>query len=777
MTAAGQPREPEERRSGAPARGPDDRKRSPRAIRTAARSLQREARRILRKHGGRIAAEPADAIRASAAAIDTLHGAEDWAKLETEAEHLDELLHQHASFARKSAWRETVENVLIAVAVALGLRSCFYEPFKIPSSSMMPTLRAGDHIFVNKFAYGIQIPFTSTVVGESLGHVERGDVIVFRYPLDDNEDFIKRVIGLPGDEVRVAGRAVAIKRADADAFEELERVQLHERCVDDTGTKTLPNCQLFEETLGGKTYVVQYTLGSDDRDQLAPPVRSWKVPEGHLLVMGDNRNMSHDSLAWTVTVEAVDATKVLSLKDLRDLTSDNMFTVQDSGEVATNDDGRHDQATYLASHRSSEHDLGLSVWRDPTLGLAPVFDSTAAGIPGAHPSTVAELVAAAPAGVDRDRAGEVGAGIDRLVVGGDATARHALVLLEGAKAVLHLRCGTGVCADDASLGLRVAEVVGKFHGDHGQDVRNLIEQPRQVRYTTQWSGRGDGREHFFERRLAKPGAKGPRDEVRFRAFRRPAEGAQFVRDAALRSLGGDIATASRVAELGDEAYAVEGGDRWNLVIADLTRDVVVLLECGKSACPSQARLLEIGRAIGEGIGPAAGDRRKLRVMFTSGDVPGWEEVPVGAREQYEFDQIALEGTVRGREHSLDVEVWLRPDEGIAGKLAAVGAADRMQPDTAVAPGGLFVTTDDAFVAAFAVDASQSVVRIACHRGLCSDKDAALALAHRAAGNVAVADNFIDPAKESPRPFVPRGNVKGRAERIWLPLSRFWLPIR
>src|SRR5690606_15776494 len=126
---------------------------------------------------------------------------------------------RHATFARKSAFRETAENIAVAVLIALGLRSCFYEPFKIPSGSMMPTLRKGDHIFVNKFIYGIQIPFTSTVVGQSLGEIERGDVIVFRYPLNEAEDFIKRVIGLPGDEVKVQGRNVSIKRAGETAFE------------------------------------------------------------------------------------------------------------------------------------------------------------------------------------------------------------------------------------------------------------------------------------------------------------------------------------------------------------------------------------------------------------------------------------------------------------------------------------------------------------------------------------------------------------------------------
>jgi signal peptidase I len=175
-------------------------------VRAAARILQKEARKILKRHKQRIAAEPSEAIAACIGAIDTLRAKDDLPGLEEEAERLDELLHQHASFARKSALRETLENIGIAVLIALGLRACFYEPFKIPSGSMMPTLRKGDHIFVNKFAYGIQIPFTSTVVGQSLGDIEHGDVIVFRFPLDPSEDFIKRVIGLPGDEVKVVGR-------------------------------------------------------------------------------------------------------------------------------------------------------------------------------------------------------------------------------------------------------------------------------------------------------------------------------------------------------------------------------------------------------------------------------------------------------------------------------------------------------------------------------------------------------------------------------------------
>ena len=213
------------------------------------RDRAKEARKILKKYEPRIASAPATAIRSSMSELERLREQRLWEPLEDECERLDELLHQHASFARKSPLRETLENIGIAVAVALALRSCLYEPFKIPSGSMMPTLRSGDHIFVNKFAYGIQIPFTTTVVGGFLGAPRRGDVIVFRYPVDESEDFIKRVIGLPGDTVRVEGNKVSIKRPGEAEFEELRRTKLDEKCLDDAAVNAVPHCTLYEEHL------------------------------------------------------------------------------------------------------------------------------------------------------------------------------------------------------------------------------------------------------------------------------------------------------------------------------------------------------------------------------------------------------------------------------------------------------------------------------------------------------------------------------------------------
>ncbi|HET6585356.1 MAG TPA: signal peptidase I, partial [Nannocystaceae bacterium] len=637
--------------AGEPAK--DRKRRSPRHVRSAARILQKEARRILRKHGSRVAAEPAEAIRASVGAIDTLRTSEDWLALEDEAEHLDELLHQHASFARKSAVRETLENILIAVLVALGLRSCFYEPFKIPSSSMMPTLRAGDHIFVNKFIYGVQIPFTTTVVGESLGEIERGDVIVFRYPINESEDFIKRVMGLPGDEVRVVGRSVAIKRAGSDEFEEIQRKPLTEKCLDETGTKTAANCTVYEETYAGKTYVVQYMLNSEDRDDLLPEVTTLKVPEGHVLVMGDNRNRSHDSLQWTEKVEAVGADKLLTLKDLRDLTSDNLFSLVRPAEADAARDGRHDLVTYLASHRSESHDLRLEVWRKPSLGADAVFTAASEALAGARPTTMAELVTAAPAGPERDRALEVGGGIDKLVVAEDPDERTVVALLEASQTVLRLVCGGGVCRDDAKLGLRLAEAVGKFHKNHDQDARTLVETPKTVRYTPQWSGRGDAREHMFERRVAKPGAKGPEAELHLRAFRKPEEGMDIVRDAALAAFGSDTTQATRVPELGEQAYRIDAPHAFVFVVADTVRDIAVVFECGRQACGDAEAAETIAARVVEGMPAASTDRRKMRVLMTTGDLAGSEELPVVVPELYEYDRVDLQGTVRGREHSVE----------------------------------------------------------------------------------------------------------------------------
>src|SRR5438093_2771019 len=110
---------------------------------------------------------------------------------------------------RKSLFREYAEAILIAVLLALVIRQCGVQAFTIPSGSMMDTLLVGDYILVNKFLYGAELPFTDWRM-PGLRDPHRGDIIVFKYPQDEKRDFIKRIIGPPGDSIQIRGRQVYV---------------------------------------------------------------------------------------------------------------------------------------------------------------------------------------------------------------------------------------------------------------------------------------------------------------------------------------------------------------------------------------------------------------------------------------------------------------------------------------------------------------------------------------------------------------------------------------
>jgi signal peptidase I len=165
--------------------------------------------------------------------------------------------------ARKGKVREYVEAFAVALLIALVVRTLVIQAFKIPSSSMEDTLLIGDHIFVNKFLYGYHVPFTKGRILR-FGSPEQGDIIVFVFPEDPSKDFIKRVIGVPGDTIEIRQKRVFL------------------------------NGRLLEEK-----YVRYADAEMTDgfirsRDNL-PPV---KVPPGKLFVMGDNRDRSYDSRFW-----------------------------------------------------------------------------------------------------------------------------------------------------------------------------------------------------------------------------------------------------------------------------------------------------------------------------------------------------------------------------------------------------------------------------------------------------------------------------------------------
>lgn len=172
---------------------------------------------------------------------------------------------------QKSRFREYSEAIIIAIVLALLIRTFVVQAFKIPSGSMIPTLLIGDHILVNKFVYGIRIPLADKKI---LGFVQpkRGDVVVFVYPLDESKDFIKRVIGVEGDTILIKGK---------DVYVNGERyADTHAHYIDNNPGE-----------------------GSVYRKDFGPIT----VPKDSLFVMGDNRDRSYDGRYWNkfVTLDQV----------------------------------------------------------------------------------------------------------------------------------------------------------------------------------------------------------------------------------------------------------------------------------------------------------------------------------------------------------------------------------------------------------------------------------------------------------------------------------------
>jgi signal peptidase I len=192
--------------------------------------------------------------------------------------------------SRSKGFWETARTLVYAVAIALAVRTFLYEPFNIPSGSMKPTLLVGDYLFVSKFAYGYSqhsLPFSLPLFeGRIFADLpERGDVAVFKLPSDNRTDYIKRIVGLPGDRLQVRDGILHINGAP------VTRMRL-ENFRDDDGTS---NGELarFRETLpgGGLSYTVLDIVARGSLDN----TDVYEVPDGHVFAMGDNRDNSLDS--------------------------------------------------------------------------------------------------------------------------------------------------------------------------------------------------------------------------------------------------------------------------------------------------------------------------------------------------------------------------------------------------------------------------------------------------------------------------------------------------
>jgi signal peptidase I len=173
-----------------------------RRVRREAQARVREARLALRRYESQIPAEARAELAAAARDLDAARIRGDHDATCDGLVRLDELVDRHLPYARKSTFREYAESIAVAVLIALFLRAFVVEAFKIPSGSMIPTMEVGDHIFVNKFIYGIRIPFTKLRFFD-LRPPRRGEVIVFIYPREPDKDFIKRIVGIEGDRIEV----------------------------------------------------------------------------------------------------------------------------------------------------------------------------------------------------------------------------------------------------------------------------------------------------------------------------------------------------------------------------------------------------------------------------------------------------------------------------------------------------------------------------------------------------------------------------------------------
>jgi signal peptidase I len=190
-----------------------------------------------------------------------------------------------------SAWLETLRTIVIAVLIAVGVRTFAYEPFNIPSSSMEPTLLIGDYLFVSKLSYGYSrhsLPFGVPLFSGRIlaSEPERGDVAVFTYPRDDKTDYIKRIVGLPGDKIEVREGVLHIN----DAPVRRELLTASEEAEFGYGQSGF----LYYETLpNGRRHLIR-EINDEQRYDNFPAV---VVPEGHYFAMGDNRDNSLDSRA------------------------------------------------------------------------------------------------------------------------------------------------------------------------------------------------------------------------------------------------------------------------------------------------------------------------------------------------------------------------------------------------------------------------------------------------------------------------------------------------
>jgi signal peptidase I len=260
--------------------------------RKRAKQLIKETKVVLEKNRSKLNPESVSILEQKIGNAERALDTQNYEEILKTTEDLDSASADYLSKYIKSKLRQNIEALAFAILLALIIRTFVFQPFKIPSGSMIPTLLVGDHLLVNKFVYGTKIPFTDIEIFP-IEKIKRGDVVVFTYPNNERDPsknglyYIKRVVGLPGDEIDLNGRNLYINGGKVP-------IEYEGTYADKRNSEQFDE---YREDLFGEEHIVIFRKGKENTNR-GSYIPVTKVPEGSVFVMGDNRDNSQDSRFW-----------------------------------------------------------------------------------------------------------------------------------------------------------------------------------------------------------------------------------------------------------------------------------------------------------------------------------------------------------------------------------------------------------------------------------------------------------------------------------------------